>query len=268
MKHRLPSMKRRIPAACLIAAMSLAGPPRDASSAEPTALIEDADPVAVLDALYAECVDAGLYTEPQGDGLLVCSAELDLTDGSAAGLPVVGVHEGRARHRIRFALADREAGVRVWAYPWIEVEEPGGQILEHAVTSTDYLARVQDVLNGLAAQIAAGGTEPDEGPWAEHYGTRDEWRLDAHLHAVAYCDAELAGISPDEIERQIEAAGVQPFGSSLRARCEELYEELFRFALARGVEQPSFEEYVEHRETLPPAQRRCAGRLALSSSCG
>ncbi|MBN1238306.1 MAG: hypothetical protein JXB36_07375 [Gammaproteobacteria bacterium] len=275
MKRVVESSLRSPPGAAMAASAGLlvallACAPNAAIGAEPTMLFENAAPGDVLDALYAECYDAGLLAEPAGDGIIVCSADLSGGETSAEGVPFVGVHDGRARHRIRFAVAERDGAVRAWAYPWIEIEEADGTVLDNEIVSEEYLRRVEDVLADLAASLAAGrGRDADGGPsgWRQYYDSRDDWRLDAHLKAVAHCDARLADLTEERLESQLEAAGVRPFGRTLRDRCEELYEEVFRWGLARGLEMPTVEGYVEYRQGLPPAQRRCAGRLALTADC-
>jgi hypothetical protein len=207
-----------------------------------------------------------MITEALSDEIIVCSAGLSGDEELVDGMNIIDVHDGFARHRIRFALAEREGGVRVWAYPWIEIEEPGGNVLELTVSSEEYLNRVQSVLTDTAA---AFGTEArqDANPWSEYYDSQDEWRLDAHLQAVAFCDTRLADLTAEELQRRLELAAFQPFGKDLRSRCEELYEEIFRWGLARGLDRPTVEGYAEYRAALPPQERICTGRLALGSAC-
>lgn len=247
--------------AALAAAAAL---PTVALGAAPSILFEDAGTEEVLEALYEECFEAGMIAEPVADQL-VCSTTLT-GDEELGGMSVVNVYGGRARHQIRFALAERAGGIRVWAYPSIEIEEPGGNLLEQEITSDEYSARVQAVLTDTAETLSEA-PGPDSRPWAAHYATQDEWRLDAHLRAVAYCDAGLEDLTPEELDRQLAMASFQPFGKGLRDRCEELYEEIFRWGLARGIDEPTVEAYAEYQAALPPEERVCSGRLALGSTC-
>lgn len=237
-----------------------------AFGAEPSILYEDAQIDAVLETLYEECFNAGMNTEAIA-GQLICTATLTGNE-ELDGTTIVNVPDGRARHRIRFALAERSGGVRVWAYPWIEIEEPGGTLLEQEIASEEYLSRVQAVLADAAAVLGQEAGQNLRRPWAQYYASEDEWRLDAHLSSVAHCDAGLADLTAEELNRQLAMADFHPFGKALRDRCEELYEEIFRWGLARGMEAPTVEEYAEYQAGLPPEQRTCKGRLALASTCG
>lgn len=238
--------------------------PALALAAAPSILFEDAQTDEVLEALYEECFNAGMRAEAIADQL-VCSTTLT-GDEELEGMRIVNGYGGRVSHRIRFALAERAEGIRVWAYPSIEIEEPGGNLLEQEIKSDEYSDRVQAVLTDTAASLGEA-PDPDATPWAAHYSSQDEWRLDAHLRAVAYCDAGLENLTPEELDRQLAAASFQPFGKGLRDRCEELYEEIFRWGLARGIDEPTVEAYAEYQAELPPGERVCSGRLALGSTC-
>jgi hypothetical protein len=249
-----------------VAALSVAGlSPALVVGADPTELFADARKDDVLAALFAECYDAGMLTEAIGDEILVCSRDLR-GDERLDGRTVINVYDARARHRIRFTAAERAGGVRVWAYPWIEIEEADGTVLEQPIPSDAYLTRVQTVLTDMAASL---DTPPsaDSTPWAARYDNENEWRLDAHLQAVAYCDATLPELTPEELERRLETASFHPFGRDLRSRCEELYEEVFKWGLVQGLDTFTVEDYAEYRAALPPQERVCSGRLALDSNC-
>lgn len=254
---------RSILAPLALAAAALA--PGVSANVAPEAFFERVAANEVLDALYQECHEAGMSIEALSDEIIVCSAPLG-GDELLGGTAIINVHEGHLRHRIRFALAGRAGGVQVWAYPWIEVEEPDGRLLEEDILSEEYLRRVQDVLARLGERLSRGDAGMHE-PWAEHYDALDEWRLDAHLHAVAHCDRTYADLTAEELDRQLQAAGIRPRGRSLRDRCEELYEEIYAWGLARGVEEPGVEDYLSHLAALPPVERRCRGRLALVVDC-
>jgi hypothetical protein len=256
---------RRLTRVAALAAVSLS--PALAAGADPTELFEDARTGDVLGALSAECYDAGMLTEAIGDEIIVCTRDLN-GDERLDRVPVIRVHEGRARHRIRFTAAERAEGVRVWAYPWIEIEEADGTVLEQAIASDAYLDRVQAVLTATAETLGSPPS-PASTPWAARYDSEDEWRLDAHLKAVAYCDETLPELTPEELDRRLEAASFHPFGRDLRSRCEELYEEVFRWGLVQPeLETFTVEDYVAYRDAAPPEQRGCTGRLAIDSSCG
>lgn len=239
--------------------------PRLASGQDvPTLLYEEHGADTVLNALYRACYEAGMSVDAGGGDVLVCSASLAgdarLPDGSR----VVSVGGGLVWHKIRFALAERSGGVRVWAYPWIEIEDADDVVLEEDIGSAAYLERVQAELERIDAALAAGPARRE--PWTEHYDSAHEWRLDAHLKAVDHCDRHLDALTGERVARQLEQAGVQPIGTSLRDRCEELYEPVYLWGLARGMAEPTVEAYVAHRRALP-REARCTGQLALEAVC-
>jgi hypothetical protein len=259
-------MRTTSAAAAAALALAASSAPSAAAAAEAELFFDGARVEDVLEALYGECYEAGMSAQTVGEQIIMCSANLTGSERLLEGVAIVNVHEGHVRHRIRFALAERAAGVQTWAYTWIEVEEPDGHVLEEDITSAEYLRRVRDVLDGISAALSGGATTQAP-PWAQRYDTQDEWRLDAHIRAVAHCDANLADLTPERLEGQIAAVELRPFGRDLRSRCEELYEEVFKWGLAMGLDAPTVEAYAEHRAALPAEERTCPGRLALAAAC-
>lgn len=261
-------MTRFAPASFARAALAaaVAAAPSVAAAFEPAALVEDARVDDVREALFVECYESGLTAEAVTDSVIVCGADLSGGPERAGEIAAAPARQGRARHNVRFTLADRAEGVRVWAYAWIDIEEPDGAVIEEEIVSDTYLRRVQDVLDDLAE---AFGEDADAAApsWSEHYETRDAWQLDAHLRAVDRCDRILDALSADELQSQLEAANVQPYGRDRRSRCEELHEEVFGWGLARGIDAPTVEDYADYLAALPPEQRKCSGRLALGAVC-
>lgn len=232
----------------------------------PTLLLEGRDADEVANALSRECYDAGMSVEVIEGPNVICSTSLEAEERVLDDLAIASVEQGLVRHRVRFALAERTAGVRVWAYPWIEIEEIDGVVLEEDIRSAAYLSRIREVLERIDAALAAGDGAASRAPWQAHYESEQDWHLDAHLRAVEHCDGSLEDLSLEQVDRQLEQAGINPIGDSLRDRCEELYEPVFRWGLARGDTQPTAEEYIEYRASLPRA-RRCTGQLALAARC-
>lgn len=259
---RTPTVERCIAVTALAVLMSA---PAFAQSV-PTLLFEDASVQDVANALYERCYDAGMAVESSDAGMIACSASLDGAEPLPADIAIADVHEGHVRHLIRFSLADRAEGVRVWAHPWIETSEADGIVLEDEIRSSAYLARVQTVLGQIGEALASGAGAAPREPWADHYESEDAWRLDAHLRAVEYCDRRSGDLTVEQIERRLELAEVQPLSRSLRGRCEELYEPVFGWGLARGVADPTVEGYADYRASLPDDER-CAGQLALEATC-
>lgn len=230
----------------------------------PTLLFEGAAADAVLNGLYEECYEAGMAVESLEGMQILCSTSLEGDERVLDGMPIADVHEGRVWHRIRFALAPRESGVRVWAYPRIEVVEAEGLALEAEIDADAYRSRVRSVLERLESSLDAGGGNREA--WRERYDSRRAWRLEAHIEAVDYCDRNLGRLTDEALDALLDQAGVQPLGDSQRDRCEALYEPVYEWALARGIEAPSVEAYADYRASLPPAER-CTGQLALGASC-
>lgn len=248
-----------------LAVLAAVMPRLGAAQDVPTLLFEGRSADAVLNGLYEECYEAGMTVEPLEGRQILCSTSLEGDERVLDGMPIADVHEGRVWHRIRFALAPRDSGVRVWAYPRIEVVEAEGVALEAEIDAEAYRGRVQSVLERLDTVLGAAGDAARE-PWRERYDSRREWRLDAHIEAVDHCDRNLDALSDARLDELLDEAGVHPLGSSPRDRCEALYEPVYEWALARGIDSPSVEAYEEYRASLSPAQR-CTGQLALGASC-
>lgn len=230
--------------------------------------LEDVERGAVLDALAKECYEAGMLAEMPSDSIVDCSAILD--ERSTAGAqrdaddPNAVDDVVVVRHRLRFTLLDRAREITVTADAWTDTEELGIAVSEPIVTE-EYLGRVRSVLLDVGTRLrAAAGAPP---PWAEHYETEQAWHLDAHLRAVRHCDANLASMRAESLGAQLESIGLRPLSAAVRDRCEQLYQHLFEWGLARGNTAPTPAAYASYRETLPPAQRACAGRLALEARC-
>jgi hypothetical protein len=231
------------------------------ANVEPEVTVDHADVAPIATALSRLCFDAGMGVEQPAAATIVCSALIDPNETPPPGVTIVNVHGGHSTHRLRFTLAMRGASVTVWASSWIEIVEPDGTRLEQDVTSEAYLARVQRALDAVAASFADGTHARPL--WADRYETEQDWRLAAHLQAVAHCDRHLQALDPQRIEQQIRAVGIRPFGTALRDRCEALYEHVFEWGLAGGIEAPEVEDYLAYRESLPRDLRPCAIRIAL-----
>jgi hypothetical protein len=249
-------LRRVAPAAVLALAAGAA-----AANVEPEASFANTDVEAVAAALSRLCFDAGMGVEQPTAATIVCSAVIDPNETPPPGVTIVNVHGGHSTHRLRFTLVARGAGVRVWASSWIEIVEPDGTVLEQDVSSEAYLVRVQRALDEVAASFADGARVQPR--WADRYATEQDWRLDAHIQAVAYCDRRLPELDRDSIEEQILAVGLRPFGSALRDRCEALYEHIYEWGLERGIAAPEAEDYLSYRAALPPEERACPARIAL-----
>jgi hypothetical protein len=247
---------RLAPAAVLTLATGVAE-----ANVEPEASFANADVEAVAAALSRLCFDAGMGIEQPTAATIVCSAVIDPNETPPPDVTIVNVHGGHSTHRLRFTLVARGAGVSGWASSWIEIVEPGGTVLEQDVSSAAYLARIQRALDEVAASFADGAREQPR--WADRYETEQDWRLDAHVQAVAYCDRRLPELDAERIEEQIRAVGLRPFGSTLRDRCEALYEHIYEWGLERGIAAPEAEDYLAYRTALPPEERSCPARIAL-----
>jgi hypothetical protein len=219
----------------------------------------------VLEELGKECSEAGMVAERASRSIIDCSAILEeRSAGAARGDPDDAVDSMVVRHKLRFTLLERADEVAVSADAWTETEELGIAV-EESIASEEYLDRVQDVLVDVGRRLrAAEATAP---PWAERYASEQAWHLDAHLRSVSYCDANLASVKRESLEQQLEAIGMRPLSADARDRCEQLYQRLFEWGLARGDAEPTVEEYASYRAALPPEQRACSGRLALASAC-
>lgn len=225
-------------------------------------------PAAAFNELGNECFDAGMFTEMQNDTIMDCSVVLEerRTSGSRRerdggdGIDDLVV----VRHHVRFTLLGRGNDTRIAADSWTETEEAGTAI-EEPIASPEYLARLDEVLTAVSRRLrAAQGAPP---PWAGRFESEQAWHLEAHLRAVAYCDKNLASMSADALGRDLMSIGIWPLRADTRDRCEQLYQDLFEWGLARGDDDPTVAEYARYRASLPPAERPCSGRLALAASC-
>jgi hypothetical protein len=66
---------------------------------------------------------------------------------------------------------------------------------------------------------------------------------------------------------QLESVGLRPLDDDTRDRCEQLYTHLYEWGLARGDADPTVQEYLRYRASLPPEQRLCSGQLAWDATC-
>jgi hypothetical protein len=218
------------------------------------------DGTAALNALARECYEAGLASELPSDSIMDCTAVIDervlgAADDGAAEVIVT-------RHKLRFTLIEGAGSGRIAADAWTEIEELGTAI-EQPITDEEYLERVQGVLVAVLARLRDNRAPP----WAGRYESEQAWHLDAHLAAVRYCDARLAGMTADSIAADLDAVGLRPLTDDTRDRCEQLYTHLYVGCLARGDAEPTLEEYARHRAALPADQRTCAGQLAREARC-
>lgn len=260
-----------------------------ASAIEPEGRFDSAAMEHVVTALHRQCFQAGMSVSMPDDNAVLCSVtvargdELMLRAEDLPGDVSIGrVHGGEIAHKLQFTLAERGAGVRVWAHAWLEISESDGAVLEEDIGSTAYLSRVQRVFDDLTAAFAepAGGgdhaladvaTALNAG-WADHFDTEHDLRLAAHLRAVAHCNRLSADSDPDTdavvaIDEGLRIIGLHPGGSSPRDRCEALHEVIFEWGLARGMEQPDMQTFRTFLDAQPEDQRVCMGRVALTSYC-
>jgi hypothetical protein len=215
---------------------------------------------APLNALARECYEAGLASELPSDSILDCTAVVDeRVLGSANGESAEVIV---TRHRLRFTLIGGTGGGRIAADAWTEIEELGIAI-EQPITDEEYLERVQRVLGAVATRLR----DDRAPPWAGRYESEQAWHLAAHLAAVRYCDARLAGISVESATADLESVGLRPLGDDARDRCEQLYTHIYEWGLGRGDAEPTLDEYVGYRAALPAAQRPCSGQLARDAGC-
>lgn len=216
--------------------------------------------------LTKECYDAGMAVDMPSDGVLDCSAIVEQRSTSGAQLDPAEPDETlvTVRHKLRFTLTERAGGVDVAADAWMETEELGS-VFEEPITFEEYLERVQGVLTDVGKRLHASPNAPPA--WAGRYDSEQAWHLDAHLRAVAHCDANLADMTGEALGKQLEAIGVRALSADTRDRCEQLYQRLFEWGLERGDHEPTVGAYVEYREALPAEQRACLGRLALEVTC-
>jgi hypothetical protein len=250
-------------AAALVAALAVV----TAASAQtaPRMALEGVDSRDAFAALAKECYDAGMFADMPSDSIMDCTAILEERSSAGASRDEAEpVDTVVLRQRIRFTFTERgEASIA--ADSWTEIEELG-TVVEEPITTEEYLRRVQDVLVDVGKRLRASrGAAP---PWAGRYESEQAWHLDSHLRAVRHCDANLASMSSESLARDLESIGMRPLDEDTRDRCEELYQQLFEWGLARGNAEPTLEAYASYRATLPPEQRACSGRLALSRPAG
>jgi hypothetical protein len=214
---------------------------------------------AVLDALGRECYEARLAPSMPAQNVLDCA-------GIVEERTISGAPEDRNRfvrtHRLRFTAVERSGEGRLAVEAWTEVEELGS-VVEQPVTSEEYFERVRRVLTAVVRGLADAASPV----WLDRYDSEQAWRLDAHLKAVSYCDANLEGMTARSVEADLERIGLRALDDAARDRCEQLYTHLFEWGLARGDAEPTVAEYAAYRAALPAEQRPCAGQLALRATC-
>jgi hypothetical protein len=123
--------------------------------------------------------------------------------------------------------------------------------------------RVRNVLERAVQRLRTPAAAP---PWAPRYESEQAFELDAHLRAVRRCDKDLANLHAEKLGAELESIGLRPMSADTRDRCEQLYEQIYEWGLARGASEPTVEDYVRYRNALPPEQRTCSGRLALDEA--
>ena len=257
---------RIVGAAALVA--GLVAPAVVSGQAGVSVAVADVSADAVFRALGKECYDAGMLAEQPSDSVLDCSVVLEERStgdaGSDADDPSEAAGNVIVRHRLRFTVLERAAGLSVAADAWTETEELGIAV-DQPLTSEEYLERIRDVVVDVGGRLRESqGATP---PWSPRYESEQAWHLEAHLGAVRHCDANLVSMSAGEAGELLESIGVRPLSDAARDRCEQLFQHVFEWGLARGDAEPTVAEYVRYREALPPEQRTCTGRLALGSPC-
>jgi len=252
-------VKPRVRVVVLLGALSLVAAAR--AQTEPSVALGRVDGAAALEALARECYEARLAPEMPSDAILDCSAVTAERALGAADAPN-GDTRIVVKHNVRFTLLERADADRIGAEAWTETEELG-TVIEQPVTAEEYLKRVQRVLNAVIARLTVHGAAP----WAGRYDSEQAWHLDAHLHAVSYCDANLSRMTLESVTRELETVGLRPLDDDTRDRCEQLYTQLFEWGLARGDAAPSVAAYARYRSTLPPELRLCSGQLAPDATC-
>ena len=165
---------------------------------------------------------------------------------------------------MRFTLLGRGNDVRIAADSWTETEE-AGTVIEEPIASPEYLARLDDVQTAVSRRLRTA--QVAQPPWVGRFDSEQAWHLEAHLRAVSHCDKSLASMSAEALGRDLTSIGIWPLSTDTRDRCEQLYQDLFEWGLARGDDDPTVADYARYRASLPPAERPCSGRLALAASC-
>ncbi len=235
-----------------------------AAAIEPEGRFANVSMHQVMAALQRQCFEAGMAVAMPDDHAVLCSVivargdELLLrADDLPRDVSIGRVHGGEIAHQLRFTLAERDNDVRVWAHAWLTVSEADGAVLEEDIGSPVYLARLQRVFDDLAASFADPADDDSE----------HELRLAAHLRAVAHCDRLSADLDVDAIDEGLRVIGLHPYGSSPRDRCEALYEVVFEWGLARGMERPDMQGFRAFLDAQPDDRRVCMGRVSLASYC-
>ncbi len=264
-----------------VAVIAMAVNMATAAAIEPEGRFANVSMEQVVTALHRQCFNAGMAVSMPDDNAVLCSVivargdELLLhADDLPPDISIGRVHGGEIAHQLRFTLAERGNDVRVWAHAWLTVSEGDGAVLEEDISSPVYLSRLQRVFDDLAASAdpadddaaAAVATVLNAG-WADHFDSEHDLRLAAHLRAVAHCDRLSAGLDADAIDEGLRAIGLRPYGNSPRDRCEAMYEVIFEWGLARGMEQPGMQAFRAFLDAQPHDQPVCMGRVALASYC-
>jgi hypothetical protein len=243
----------------ILLAIAVAAPALNAQPSLGVAL-DGLDGAAVFNALAQECYEAGLWSEMPSDSIMDCADSVEepvVTDDVDAGVAPAVV-----RHKLRFTVIERAGAGRIGAEVWTETEELG-TVIEEPVTSEEYLRRVQGVLAALVARLGERATPP----WAGRFDNEQAWHLAAHLKAVSHCDANLASMTASSVGAQLESVGLRPLDTDTRDRCEQLFTHVYEWGLARGDPEPTLQDYLRYRASLPPGERVCRGQLARDATC-
>ncbi|HEX5047414.1 MAG TPA: hypothetical protein VFX89_09860 [Gammaproteobacteria bacterium] len=220
--------------------------------------LDGVESAALLEALAAECYEAGLAADTPNGSSMDCSGIIEERAGEN-GAPDAGV---TIRQKLRFTVLDRADEPQIAADAWTETEELG-TVIETPITTETYLGRVRGVLERAVHRLRARETAP---AWSPRYESEQAFTLDAHLHAVRRCDQDLASLSSEALGAQLESVGIRPMSADIRDRCEQLYERVYEWGLARGTSEPTVDAYARYRAALPPTQRTCSGQLALDAA--
>ena len=220
--------------------------------------LEGVDPAAVLEALALECYEAGLVADAPRNSSMDCSGivEQRAADNGDPDASVV------IRQKLRFTVLDRADEPQITADAWTETEELG-TVIETPITAAAYVSRVRDVLEHTVQHLRAPETVR---VWSPRYESEQAFTLDAHLHAVRRCDRDLESLHAETLGAELESIGLRPMSTEPRDRCEQLYERVYEWGLARGSQEPTLAAYARYRAALPPDQRTCSGQLALDAA--
>jgi hypothetical protein len=261
-------MKHRLDRACFAVA-ALGAASAALAQVSPRVLLQGVASDAAFDALAQECYEAGMLSETPSGSIMDCGVILE-ERSSGVRSRATDTDEDTAiddtiivRHKIRFTLFERAEGLSITADPWTQFEELG-VVLEEPIVSEEYLGRVESVLSDIGERLR---TRAEAAPWAVRYESEQAFHLDAHLRSVSRCEESLSGMSSESVGRQLESVGIWPLSPDTRDRCEQLYQYLFEWGLARGNTEPTVDAYARYRASLPPEQRPCSGRLALQATC-